>query len=510
MGNKKVNKKEYRKNNTTETRLEYIVKKFNVFEDDLGEDMIAKNREDLELNPLGVKLIPVYDSMPTDAGFKSMSGNLIAIQKISPIKKSGQAPYIEYMVSETVFTNILIADPTENKSNVQWMLQTFVNDLATNKIEAIRFVSEDLGLANTYLTLFEAHKKKKRFKEWAIKNEYRKWKVKNPNKSEEDWLELGYNPSDITQYKSLSQLFDAVDPFRERSHSDLEDAMNRFVNLGEAEIDYRDRFWTVFIPKTKSANCVMENFAGWCTAQPSQGMFDHYVTSNRIPNGERSKIYVIVNNDLFEGKSDETYQIHFESGQIKDKQNGANVDLYDLIFSQPNGEGIHEYFHSVLDELARMDKNNVNNNKYIKQLIEFGFSDSLFDYLDEDTDTIAFNNQKIPKLPDLSRFKNVDQVLILSTGLREIHPSLFNITKLNLLSLSENKLTSLPSGIGKLKNLDLLNIKGNPITSVPDEIAELDKTRGGNLYRLSVDVNDVGEEVFNRLRELLPSVVVDS
>jgi len=504
-----VNKKEFRKQNKTESRLEFLARKFNVFETPVGLEMIELNKQELEIDHLAVRLQPIFDNQTIN--IDKPKGELIVIKKVYPTKIRGERPKIEYLISEFVFTNMVIADPTENKSNVQWMLQTFMNIITENEEEGIRFVTEDLGLANIYLELFEKNKKKKLFKEWANKNEFRKWSLNNRNKTIEDWNELRYNPSDITQYKSLSQLFDAVDPFRERSHSDLEDAMNRFVHMGEAVIDYRDRFWTVFIPKTKSANCVMENFAGWCTAQPSQGMFDSYVEGNRKPDGEKSDIYVIVNNNLFEGKSDETYQIHFESKQIKDKNNGANVDLYELIFSKRGGEGIHEYFHSELDRLARMSKNAITNNKYIDQLIEFGFSESLFDYIDEDENVISFHgNKKIPKLPDLSRFKKLDQLMLMNVGLREIHPSVFNNDKLNLLALSDNKLTELPSGIGKLKNLDLLNIKGNPITKVSDDIAELDKSRGGNLYRLSVDVKDVGEEIFLKLRELLPSAVVDS
>jgi len=501
MGNNKhVNKKEFRKVEDTESRLEFLAKKFKIFDIEDGEEMLLENKRDLEIDPTGIKLIGEYSG--------NRNNILLYIIKHTPGTENKMG-YIDYLISSDVFTNIIIADPTENKSNVQWMLQTFLNLIKTDKREAIRFVTEDLGMANTYLELFEANKRKKRFKEMAIKNEKRKWLLANRGKTEDDWEKVGYNPSDITQYKSLSQLFDSVDPFRERSHSDLEDAMNRFVHIGEADIDYRDRFWTVFVPKTKEANCVMENFGNWCTAQPNQGMFASYVENERQPNGEPSKIYVIINNDLFEGKSVETYQIHFESKQIKDRTNGSNVDLYDLIFDKPHGEGIHEYFHAELDRMARESKQPITENLYIDYLIKFGFTDSLFDYLDSDVLTINFNgNKTIPKLPDLSRFTNVDQLLIMNVGLREIHPSVYNLSNLEYLSFHNNKLTSIPSGIGKLKKLRLLNIKGNQITDIPEDISELDNTRGGNLYRVSVDMENVGEETIKKLKKLLPTTII--
>ena len=506
---KRVNKKEFRKTQSTESRLEYLIKTFNVVDNEELYEMVESSKH-LPKEEGGTSLRPIFK--PQQATLNSMiklntSENLLVVLKKVVIKEKLVK---EYFISDIVFGDIIKSDPTENKSNVQWMLQTFLNSLEHNVDEGIRFATEDLIAANDYLVLFEKHKKKKRFKEWAIKNEYRKWNLLNKTKSKKDWDELGYNQSDITQYKSLGQLFDAIDPFRERNHSDLEKAMEGFMHVNEAEIEYKDRYWTVYVPKTKSANCVMQNFAGWCTAQPDQGMFDSYVSDQRQPNGEKSKIYVVVNNELFEGRSDETYQIHFESSQIKDKSNGyGNVDLYELIFEKPHGEGIHEYFHAELDRMAREDKGSITNNKYIDYLISFGFTESLFDYLEDDTNSINFNgNKKIPKLPDLSRFQKVDQLILMGVGLKELHPSVCNLEKLELLSLSDNKLTTLPREIGKLKNVDIINLKGNPLTSIPDEIAELDRSNGGTLYRVSVNLDDVGQEVYDKLKRLLPTAVV--
>jgi hypothetical protein len=67
--------------------------------------------------------------------------------------------------------------------------------------------------------------------------------------------------TDINQYKSLAQLFDAVDPFIEKDASAIERTMQRFVDIGQAVIPVKDRKFTLFIPKSTEANVVFDNFA---------------------------------------------------------------------------------------------------------------------------------------------------------------------------------------------------------------------------------------------------------
>ena len=52
----------------------------------------------------------------------------------------------------------------------------------------------------------------------------------------------------------------------------------------------------------------------------------------------------------------------------------------------------------------------------------------------------------------------------------------------------------------------MLNLLGNKLKTIPDEIKYLDKTNGGSLYRLSIDRDEIGEENYQKLRNLLPSV----
>jgi Leucine-rich repeat (LRR) protein len=108
-------------------------------------------------------------------------------------------------------------------------------------------------------------------------------------------------------------------------------------------------------------------------------------------------------------------------------------------------------------------------------------------------------------IPNVSKFKNLDQIIITDAKLKELHPSIGDLEKLCLLVLTNNNLTALPAEIGKLKSLEFLNIKGNSIKIIPNEISKLDKTNGGSLYRIVVDKDTIGVENYNKLKELLPT-----
>lgn len=483
--------------NNNQKRLIYLAEKFEVFLDDEAKKLLSEYEDN--------DLINIYP-------IKNSKGVILALKWAYLPDETRKRVQIKVTISETLFASMLIADPTENKIFLQWMLNSFVRLIKEddNIKEAIRFGDEDLEVANIYLTLFEANKRKKRFKEWAIKNEYRKWKIYNNKATKADWDALKYDPSDINQYRSLGQLFDAVDPFVEREPSNLERAMMHFVNIGEAEVPFKDRKWTVFIPLTTDANVVFDSFASWCTAKPQNSMFESYTTNYRLPNGEPSKIYIIINNKLFTGESRECYQIHFESGQIKDQSNGyRQIDLYEAVLS--TSEGVREYFHSELDKAVRMSKGDISqNNRYINYLISFGYTESLFDYIDEDIAVIKITDRVVPRLPDISRFKNLDELLLIGVKLEELHPSIGSLTNLELLSLPKNKITKIPREIGNLKKLSFINLRGNPISEIPDEITGLDESNGGQLFRLAIDKELIGEANYEKLKRLLPNVGIAS
>ena len=463
-------------------RLTFLAEKFDVFEPD-------------EDNTFDSKLKSLTDDGYNVKEVNSPNGEIIAI--ISSKVNNKDRILKKISISSSVFYNMVLSDPTDNKIYLQWMLNFISRLLKEETISnfelAIRFVDEDLPQAKKYLTLFEENKRKNKFKD-LCKGSYNLLNV--------------IDPTDINQYKSLSQLFDAVDPFIEKEPSSVERTLNKFVEIGQAEIPVRDRRYTLFIPKTTEANVIFEKFANWCTAVSNNGMFKNYTINNKKPNGKNSDIYIIINNDFFEGKSDELYQIHFETNQIKDRRNGQNVSIFENVMAR--SEGISNFFHKELLEMVRTSKGNLNNNRYLEYLIQFGFTDSLFELFDKETPAIKFTERRnIPKLPDISNFKNLDQLIICDANLVDIHPSIGKLENLEMLVLSGNNIKELPKEIGSLKNLIFLNLCGNPINNIPNEIKYLDKLNGGSLDRLAIKATDIGEDNYNKLKQLLPTTIID-
>jgi Leucine-rich repeat (LRR) protein len=408
-----------------------------------------------------------------------------------------------------VYSAIIAADPTENKIYLQWMLNLFTKLIKHESImggrmrgneseygsgydEAIRFVKEDLPIAKDYLTLFNNNNRKNKFKELSASN----FHLKNIT-----------DPTNINQYKSLSQLFEAVDPFIEKQPSEIEAMLNTYVKAKQAEIPFKDRKYTVYIPKTRDSSVIFNKYVSWCTAAPSNGNFKSYTENNKKPNGKNSDLYIIIGNDFFNGTSKELYQLHFETSQLKNNKNSDDMTAIKAILN--DSEGISNYFYDELMTMAKQHKDGLDNNKYLNYLMEFGFTQSMFEIMREETPIVRFMDREIKTIPDIiSKFVNLNELVICDAKLTEIHPNIGKLQKLELLSLTNNNLTTLPTEIGNLKRLEFLNLTGNPIIEIPDSIQYLDPTKGGSLFKIAITKEDKDKPYVKKLRELLPSVKI--
>jgi len=399
----------------------------------------------------------------------------------------------DFYISDEIFSNMLEADPSNNKMYTQWMLNVFARYSRkyeeTNPIvKAIQFSTEDLSMAKEYLILFEKHKRKQKFFNLCQASPL----LKNIK-----------DVTNINQYKSLSELYDAVDPFIERNVSGLLKDMKRYVDSGQALMPIRDRNYTLFIPLTRDANVLFNKLASWCTATPGNGMFKSYV-GKKTPNNEDSKIYIIIDNKVFEGESDKVWQVHFESQQYKDKSNGSNVDMYEDVLSK--SETLFMYFKEEITKLAKAFGGDIDKNSYVKIASSFGIIDTLFDMLPQDAPQITIKSMKIKKMGDVSKFKKLQYLTMINCGIDEIHPSIGNLKKLGVCSLFGNNLKTLPSEISKCKNLSILTLSENPLEDIPDSIAELDTSNGGSLLVVSYSPNRMKKAAVEKLKKLLPNV----
>lgn len=460
-------------------RIEFLAKKFNVFDD---EDLKKIANKDFYL-PNGEKCEAL-----------SEDNNFFALYTFNKrlLKNEGKYLPTNIRVADFIFIDIVRADPTQHKEYVQWMLTTFTRLIKENENEqAVNFVTEDLWLAKDYLEIFYKNRTKPKFKELCRRN-------------------LAFkditNPSDINQYRDLSQLFDAVDPFIEKDVSKLERDMRVMARLKHASIPYEDRQVMIFNPLTIQASRLFSNLTNWCTTS-NRDTHKSYIKNHKTPTGRRSKLHVLIPktyliSDIDDpNKTEDIYQFHFETGQFMNRKDGSISDIPALI---ERNVGLRTYFYNTLLDLALECKLNKLDNHYINALFKFGFSDVLFDIYPDNTKYLRFHGYDIGDTPDISRFKDVETVYLVECKVTSLDSSIAALKRLKILVLTDNKLKNLPKSIGKLKNLKVLNIKGNRIKSLPQELSQLDKANGGSLEVISVD-----DELVEEAEGLFPSLTVN-
>ena len=354
---------------------------------------------------------------------------------------------VSIKVTEEVFDNIVDSDPTNNKSFVQWMLGVFSRHLKDGDTDqAVRFLSEDLPEANEYLEVFERVRKKKVFKTGA---------PNRPNAPD--------NVTDINQYKDLAHLYSIVSPFIGADEEDEDDGvspiwkkMKKYIDLGHARLAYRDNDVLVYIPDTIESSCdPLGNLASWCTRREGNSYFKSYREENKKPDGSNSDLYVVIPKEVFEG--DDVggrfpLQFHFETGQLHDKNNSSIENDFNNLMS--NYSGAKEFFKRELGVLATGDieqgsglmdsrylkylnkfggkakdvmtdatykkgvesirklaseqTGQLQNNKYLKWLMENTDGVQITDYLDPSVEVLDFSNMELTELPDISNFVKVN------------------------------------------------------------------------------------------------------
>ena len=478
-------------------RIAYLAKEFNIVETKECDKIVESLKQDDKDDGNEELYLGAAVSKDKDEVLVTLPENeVVAVYKISyrhDIKWGSVMKISNVRIHENIFTEMVKHDPTDNKVYVQWMLITlsrFIRDGVFD--EALRFATEDLRNANEYLKLFHSHKKTKMFKKLCKEN-YSVHKIEDPR--------------NINQYKNLSQVFDAVDPYIERDASELESKMIRYVKLGEAEIPVKDRNWTLYIPKTQDASTVFDGLVSWCTARVGDSNFKSY-RSQKTSLKKKSDLYIVINNNFFRDKNDpefqnDIWQFHFESGQTMNRQNQHEGDIRTKIIEK--SDGLKNYFYDLLVKLGRADTDDINDNQYIKHLLNFGFTDAIFEIINTEIPTIKFQDMSIPKLPSLSKFKNIRTLFLHNCKLEKIPDHVCELETLTILALSNNCLTELPENIGNLKNLVNINLTSNTIKRIPDSITNLDKRNGGKLTLLTLVDNHIDKNEYDRLKILLPS-----
>ena len=205
-----------------------------------------------------------------------------------------------------------------------------ISDDVFNKMKSLGFDSLNNGgysewVLNRYLTSDE--NTKKRFVEDL-------YKVMDALKIFNEKKNKGFfkDPKDINQYKSLQDIFIVSDKYKdEKSKGDFKVKSSQVTN-DEIDKVFENDKWTVYIPKTKEASCVLGRGTQWCTAsQGENNMYDHYTKDGPL--------YIIISKDDPKIK----YQYHEHSNQF--------MDIYDnsidkkIIMPMMFDDGLALYFY---------------------------------------------------------------------------------------------------------------------------------------------------------------------
>ena len=452
------------------------------------------------------------------------------------------------VLTDEIFNDIVEADPSSKKEFVQWIITVFLRHLKDGDVDqAIRFISEDLPEAREFLEVFEKVRKKKTFKTGA------------PNRPD-----APQNVSDITQYRDIAHLYSVVRPFIESDDDEdggLWGKLKKYIDIGHAKLAYRDNDVLVYQPDTQESSCdPLGPLATWCTRRSGSSYFDSYRQgSNARPDGSKSEYYVIMPKTLFSGDNhpdSEHYplQFHWESGQLHDQSNTSiegrsSLSLSEVLKRFPgltkflqkelgvlathdikNGAGLMDskYLNYLtklggdvkevisddvykagvasIRKLASEQQGALQNNKYLKWLMENTDGVIITDFLDRNMGTLDFSDMQIRELPDLSEFTELTRLSANNCGLTTLPPANQLPDNMEILSLVNNELTEFPlEGYGKLKNLFVANMGKNNWTQINvDILKELFSEKLARLV-LDVDVNNLNPENREEYENLMSS-----
>lgn len=247
---------------------------------------------------------------------------------------------------------IFNADPSFNKSYVNWLILLFKN---TDK----KIFLEDLYKATDYLTIYD--KAKRNIEDERLKN--------------------------IFNIKSLPELYSVIEPFKEDETKLLSKKQLRGDTPveGQYEIIFSDENWDVVIPKTHASSCYWGSGTEWCTAvDANSGYYNGYTKDGPLY--------------IFRHKTDPKlrYQLHFESSQFKDvRDNEYSPSKFFKAFPYLK-DVLSDYWSKNLNLLEKSTKNplNIVLNRdseweiFVKIIIDSGFN---LDSEDSTSDTILIN-----------------------------------------------------------------------------------------------------------------------
>jgi hypothetical protein len=500
-----------------------------VLKDALRPERPSRGEEGEEPQKKKIKVTPIQDHNGVDIAYI--------------VEKKGKK---KVKLSEVGVETIFNADPSKKKEYAQWLLDSFKKVAVRSEIEAQRFYDEDLVVATEALDMFHVLKNRRIFNQQA----------KELNNAPDNPKDIRQYDS-IGQLFGIVTKFSLDDEDEEETGEGklsskgkkLYDEIQTFVNLEQAEIKYRDDNVIVYSPQSLKSSCEpLGNMASWCTRAADNTYFDSYRRDYPKPDGSLSDYYVVMPLELFTASQPSGHdfyplQFHFESDQIRDKtqsgySNISNEEVEKVLNDFPgmaeffrkeigklaadsirSGTGLMEnhyvkylkmfggtvtshvpqeaYEEGIINikKLAKEDDGPVKNNQYVKWLKENTDEDiDIVTYIGEDTTSIDFSGLNLGRIPDISKFSQCTEVVLMDCSLTEMPTADLLPPETAYLGLSKNRISSLHfEGYGeKLKSIEVVIVMDNPIKKINTENLGKIMTNG-EFVRLALDQSTIQE-----------------
>lgn len=117
---------------------------------------------------------------------------------------------------------------------------------------------------------------------------------------------------DLNSYKSLDQLYDALEPFEGVEAPVSKKAEVKAAKSEGADVVLDTPELKVIRPKTEAAACLYGSGTKWCTAAATDNMFDHY--------NDQGDLYILI--AKLDGES-RKFQLHYETDSFLNERDTA-------------------------------------------------------------------------------------------------------------------------------------------------------------------------------------------
>lgn len=236
---------------------------------------------------------------------------------------------------------------------------------------------------------------------------------------------------DINKFKSIDDLYQVIKDFKEKDLPKSKTQELKQIKEKEIKKVYDSGDWSIYVPLTERASCLIGKGTKWCTSAEEDNYFDNY--------NEKGKLYVIINKD-----ENEKYQLHLEEKELRDSKN-SSLDALHFFEYVSDGE--------LIDFFEKEDKE-----KFYKFILlegvellgDGGYSELFFETLNDSVNVL--DEEFMQKLLSSMRYSIYNDELIYYGFMMEKEP--YNISKYEL------------EGLEHMQEDDMLNNIINHLNSI--------------------------------------------